>query len=97
MALPVNIKKLINGKTVEWERLEFKKSWNPLPVLHTMCAFANDINDRDGGYIIIGIEEENGKPVLPPKGLEEEQLDSMQKKVIELCNQHMQPNYRPII
>ncbi len=97
MALPVNIEKLINGKTVEWERLEFKKGWNPKVVMHTMCAFANDINDWDGGYIIIGIDEDNGRPVLPPQGLEAEQIDSIQKDVIELCNQHMQPNYRPII
>ncbi len=97
MALPVNIEKLISGKTVEWERLEFKKSWNPEAVMHTMCAFANDINDWDGGYIIIGIAEDNGRPVLPPEGLEPEQLDSIQKKVIELCNRHMQPHYRPII
>ena len=68
MALPVNIEKLISGKTVEWERLEFKKGWNPETVMHTMCAFANDINDWDGGYIIIGIDEDNGKPVLPPPG-----------------------------
>jgi len=29
MALPVNINQLISGKTVEWDRLEFKKGWNP--------------------------------------------------------------------
>ena len=29
MALPVNIEQLIHGHTVEWERLEFKKGWNP--------------------------------------------------------------------
>ena len=97
MALPVNIEKLIHGKTVEWERLELKKSWNPAAVLHTLCAFANDINDWDGGYIIIGVEESNGQPVLPPNGLEPDQLDAVQKKLIELCNKHIQPNYRPIV
>ena len=29
MALPININELITGKTVEWERIEFKKGWNP--------------------------------------------------------------------
>lgn len=29
MALPVNIQDLINGRTVEWERIEFKAGWNP--------------------------------------------------------------------
>ncbi len=97
MALPVNIEKLISGKTVEWERLEFKKGWNPESIVHSIAAFANDINDWDGGYIIIGIEEKDGKAILPPHGLKPEQLDAIQKKLIELCNHHIQPNYRPIV
>jgi len=31
MALPVNIRDLINGRTVEWERIEFKRGWNQGP------------------------------------------------------------------
>ena len=33
MNLPININDFIHGKTVEWERLEFKAGWNPLAVL----------------------------------------------------------------
>lgn len=29
MALPINIDELLKGKTVEWERLDFKRGWNP--------------------------------------------------------------------
>jgi len=94
--LPVNIEELINGGTVEGERIEFKKGWNPEDVIHSMCAFANDINNWGSGYIIIGIEEENGKPVLPPEGVNQDHLDHYQGKVIELCHK-MQPQYRPII
>ena len=43
MALPININELINGTTVEWERIEFKKGWNPEQVLKTITAFANDL------------------------------------------------------
>ncbi|HEY5510424.1 MAG TPA: hypothetical protein VIK10_05275 [Prolixibacteraceae bacterium] len=50
MALPVNITELLHGKVVEWERLEFKEGWNPEDVLHSVCAFANDINNWGGGY-----------------------------------------------
>ena len=57
MALPINIKELLNGQVIEWERLEFKRDWNPVPVIRTLCAFANDINNWGGGYIIIGVEE----------------------------------------
>ena len=38
MSLPINIKDLIHGHSVEWERLEFKRGWNHEDVIHTMCA-----------------------------------------------------------
>jgi len=95
MALPVNIQDLINGQVVEWDRIEFKKGWNPEDVIHTMCAFANDINNWGGGYIVVGIDEDNGRPILPPEGLEHNQLDTIQGKLLELCHQ-IQPNYFPI-
>ena len=69
MALPINTNQLLNGKTVEWDRLEFKKGWNPEEIIHTLCAFANDINNWGGGYVIIGIDEKDGIPILPSKGL----------------------------
>ena len=96
MGLPINIDELVHGNTVEWERLEFKRKWNPEEVVHTMCAFANDIHNWGGGYVIIGIEENNGQPVLPPVGLQQNQLDAIQGEVLELAHQVL-PNYFPII
>jgi ATP-dependent DNA helicase RecG len=95
MGLPVNIQELINGKVVEWERLEFKKGWNPEDVLHSVCAFANDINNWGGGYIIIGIAAKDGVPVLPPAGLSLESLDRIQGELTGYCYK-IQPNYLPI-
>lgn len=95
MALPINIDELVHGQTIEWERLEFKKGWNPEDVIHSMCAFANDLNNWGGGYIIIGIAEKDGQPILPPEGLEKNQLDSIQKKIIELGHK-ISPHYFPI-
>ena len=95
MALPVNINELINGRTVEWERIEFKKGWNPVAVLHTICAFANDFNNWGGGYIIIGVKEENSLPVLPPEGLPFPKIDAIQKELIELCSK-LRPPYFPV-
>ncbi len=69
MHLPINIDDVLHGQTVEWERLEFKQGWNPEAVLHTMCAFANDFHNLGGGYILIGVAENQGQPVLPPAGL----------------------------
>jgi ATP-dependent DNA helicase RecG len=87
MALPININQLISGKKVEWDRLEFKRGWNPEEIIHTICAFANDINNWGGGYIVVGIEENNGIPVLPPFGLLKNSLNDIQKELISLCHQ----------
>ncbi len=95
MPLPININELINGLTVEWERIEFKEAWNPEAVIHSMCAFANDINNWGGGYIVIGIGENDGRPVFPPAGLDTSQLDAYQKKLIELCHL-ITPHYFPV-
>ncbi len=95
MALPINIDELLHGSTVEWDRIELKKGWNPEDVIHTLCAYANDINNWDGGYIIIGVEEENGKAKLPPIGLQNQELDAIQKKLIEISHK-LSPVYSPV-
>ena len=95
MALPININELLHGNTIEWDRIELKKGWNPEDIVHSLCAFANDINNWDGGYIIVGVEEENGKAKLPPLGLNPEQMDSFQKKLIELAYK-LSPSYVPV-
>ena len=60
MALPINVEELIRSNIVESTRIEYKSDWNPEPVIHSITAFANDIDNTGGGYIILGIEEENG-------------------------------------
>lgn len=95
MALPINIDELLHGNTVEWDRIELKKGWNPEDIIHSLCAYANDINNWDGGYVIIGVEEENGKAKLPPIGLQIQELDAIQKKLIELSHK-LSPVYVPV-
>jgi len=96
MALPINIENLINAQVVESVRIEFKKGWNPEEVLHSMCAYANDINEYGGGYIIIGIEEVDGSPKLPPSGVQLNQIDRIQKEFLHLCF-HIKPNIFPVV
>ena len=96
MSLPINIDRLITTNTVEWERKEFKKGWNPENVMKSICAFANDVNNWGGGYIILGIEEKKGRPVLPAKGIDINKIDDIQKEIIEVCNK-LQPKYFPVI
>ena len=94
--LPINIDEALKGHTVEWERLEFKKGWNPEAVLHTLCAFANDFHNLGGGYIVIGIEEKDGQPILPPAGIPANRIDKIQKDILSL-GYKLQPSYHPII
>ena len=96
MALAININELIHGKVIEWERIEFKRGWNPEDVIHSLSAFANDINNWGGGYIVLGIEENNGRPILPPIGLNPDHIDRIQGELTGLCH-NLHPNYMPIV
>ncbi|HZX49390.1 MAG TPA: RNA-binding domain-containing protein [Nitrospirota bacterium] len=96
MALPVNIYELLHGRVVESERLEFKEGWNPEAVLHTMCAFANDINNWGGGYIVIGVAEKENVPVFPPNGLSQSEIAKVQKELLGLSHK-MRPEYFPVV
>lgn len=95
MSLPVNIEELLHGHTVEWERIECKQSWNPESIMHTIVAFANDINNWGGGYIFVGVGEKDGRPDLPPIGLNPAVLDKMQKDLLNLSYK-IQPYYSPV-
>lgn len=96
MALPINIEDLIYRRVVENARVEYKANWNPEPILHSICAFANDIDNWGGGYIIIGIEEKDGMPALPLKGLEKCSIDRINKELLQKCNL-IEPRYIPVV
>ena len=53
MAIPTNIKTLLSGDVVEWARIEYKETWDAAASLKTICAFANDLDNWGGGYIVI--------------------------------------------
>lgn len=92
MAIPVNVFDLIHGRKVEGPRLEYKSGWNPEQVLHTMCAFANDIENWDGGYIIIGVDFVDGIPVVA--GIDRSEVDAISKELIGMGNL-LEPRYLP--
>ena len=94
--LPINIDSLLQRRTIEGERIEYKAGWNPESVLHTLGAFANDFHNLGGGYVVLGVEERNGRPVLPPKGLAVETIDGIQKELLNLGNSAIQPAYHPL-
>ncbi|NCU60538.1 transcriptional regulator, partial [Idiomarina sp. FenBw--71] len=94
--LPINIDSLLHQRTIESERVEYKAGWNPEAVLHSICAFANDFHNLGGGYVVVGVAEQNGQPVLPPAGLQPEQIDRIQKELLNLGNAAIQPAYHPL-
>ncbi len=94
MGLPTSIKTLLSGEVVEWARIEFKETWDPDASLKTICAFANDIDNWGGGYLVIGVRDEAGKP-KELIGVPAEKIDAYLKDMLNKCKR-MQPEYMPI-
>lgn len=83
MALPINIEDLLNKRKVESNRIEFKAGWNPDKIYHTICAFATDLDNTGGGYILVGVEQdENGVAKRPVKGLPIETVDGILQDMV---------------
>lgn len=96
MAVPTNIRTLFAGNAVEWARIEFKETWDAEASLKTICAFANNIDNWGGGYLIIGVEEKNGRPIHPLKGVPADKVDGYLKDMLNKCKR-IQPEYLHIV
>ena len=98
--LPINLDALLHRRGVESERVEFKASWDPettgLQVLRTICAFANDYHNLNGGYVVLGVGERDGRVALPPAGLSAETIEAAQKWIRGNCNR-LDPPYAPVL
>lgn len=94
--LPININDLLKQRTIESERIEYKTDWNPESVMHTLCAFANDFHNLGSGYIVIGVAEDNGRPVLPPVGVSPEKIDKILKDLVQLEKNSIMPTYNTL-
>lgn len=96
MAIPARIESILSNRIVESSRIDYKSDWNPEPIIHTITAFANDIDNQGGGYIVIGAEDEDGMPKFPIKGLERSSIDRIHKELVSKCNL-IEPRYIPQI
>lgn len=94
--IPLKIETLLEGQVVEQNRVEYKEGWNPGDIIHTICAFANDYDNVNGGYLVIGVAANDGIPILPPTGVNKEQVDSVQQEIFQYCNK-IEPHYIPTI
>lgn len=114
--LGINMKDLLNRHRVEGQRIEFKKAWHNQKesgprgtfwqVLHTICAFANDFYNDNGGYIIIGVEdkqdpedsEDNNNDVQKfhlPCGVPKNDLDTIEREIDGACKAYIKPEFHP--
>ena len=78
--------------------MEFKASWSEqtgVQVLATVCAFANDYQNLGGGYVVIGVAEQDGRAVLPPAGLTEGTVERAENWLRGRCT-GMRPSYQPV-
>lgn len=82
MALPINVTELINGRLTESYQIEFIRYVNLLSILHSICAFANDIDNCGGGYIIIEIEKSSSNHII--------------KELFQKCKL-IEPSYTPLL
>jgi ATP-dependent DNA helicase RecG len=94
--LHLNIEDLLSARTVESERIEYKEGWNPDAIYRSICAFANDFDNIGGGYILIGVAEDEITKTAkrPVKGLSSVELASIQKEMIGY-NNLLKPYYAP--
>lgn len=94
MPLPINFDSILDGNKIESERVEFKETWDPQASLKTICAFANDLNNWGGGYLVIGVHEtESGIKEL--MGVSPEDADKWMKDILNKCKL-ISPDYMPI-
>ena len=85
MTLPIDIGSLLDKRNIESNRVEFKRDWNPAKVLHSICAFANDMDEVGGGYILIGVaENEDGRPDVV--GVDPERIPKIEQELFKICN-----------
>ena len=111
-SLLINVNDLLSLQGVEKQRVEFKKAWHGRKeggtywqVIRTICAFANDFYNDNGGYIIIGVEEKENwedqeddrQIILPPLGVPAKDLDRIQKEILGACRANIKPEYLPIL
>lgn len=93
-----DVNELLNG-SVKRERLEYKACWDDQyttgpEVLWTVRKFANDCNNTNGGYVTIGVDEQDGRAVRPPPGLSAEDVEAARCWIRDSCRRFVPP-YQP--
>ena len=91
-------KSLLEEGRVESFQLELKVGWDEHTkpaILRTICEFANDLLNHNGGYVVLGVEDAGGTAVLPPKGLAPDSIEQVSKEILGQVKQWITPDYVP--
>jgi len=101
MANNVDLKELIQRES---EKVEWKENGEDKnivkSIVKTISAFANDISNFGGGYVVCGakeIKDEYGFPKLEFTGLSANKLKEIEGKVLQHCRDYVSPSVVPII
>ena len=85
----------------ENEQTEWKENVADVnDVVATLCAFANDIQNLGGGYVVCGAREEmdaHGFPRLVRTGLNATRLKELENLVLARCRERVFPGIAPLV
>ncbi len=85
----------------ESEQIEWKENVADIDnVVGTLSAFANDLANLGGGYVICGAREDkdaHGFPVLVRTGLASTNFKEVENKVLARCRDRVSPPINPLI
>ena len=101
MGINIDLKEL---SIRESEKVEWKENGDDknivVSIVKTISAFANDISNLGGGYVVCGAKEtkdEYGFPKVEYVGLTSEKLKEIEGKVMQHCRDYVNPSITPII
>jgi hypothetical protein len=88
----------------ESEQVEWKENGDDIKIaegiVSTISAFANDIANVGGGYVVCGakeIKDEHGFPKIQYTGLSANKLKEVELKVTKYCQNYVDPAIAPRI
>lgn len=85
----------------ESEEVEWKESVADVDdAVATLCAFANDLQNLGGGYLVYGVREgvdEAGFPIFQRVGLSAARLRELEGRILALCQDRVSPSITPLL
>lgn len=101
MTFDIDLKELSSRES---ERVEWKENGDDKfivnSIVKTISAFANDISNFGGGYVVCGAKEtkdEFGFPKVEYTGLSSAKVKEIEGKVLQHCRDYVSPSLAPIV